>query len=108
MVVLPNVAPLEAMEACPFFPNKHVCRGPGDLISQQAIRGDVGFYGGRVFYRRRGYRGVSWDSRSRNYTARISVNGDMRHLGCYHTTEEAAHAFARAYLRQGIATAWEP
>jgi len=47
-----------------------------------------------------GYRGVSWKSRDRKYTATIKVNGRRKHLGSFGTAEEAARAYARAYLRQ--------
>jgi len=47
-----------------------------------------------------GYRGVRWDSSSRKYFAAIWVNGHVMHLGNFGTVEEAAQAFARAYLRQ--------
>jgi len=47
-----------------------------------------------------GYRGVSWNSPKRKYKAQIWVNDCLRHLGYFDTAEEAARAYARAYLRE--------
>jgi len=38
--------------------------------------------------------------RSRKYVAAIRVNGKYRYLGAFNTVEEAAQAYARAYLRE--------
>jgi len=47
-----------------------------------------------------GYRGVYWNGIQRRYEARIRVNGDKSHLGCFDTAQEAAEAYARVYLEK--------
>jgi len=47
---------------------------------------------------RSGYRGVHWESEK--YRAEIKVKNISRYLGSFDTVEEAAQAYARAYLRK--------
>jgi len=46
-----------------------------------------------------GFQGVRWYSRNAKYQAQFKVNGAYRQLGYFDTAEEAARAYARAYIR---------
>jgi hypothetical protein len=43
-----------------------------------------------------GFKGVSWSNRFRYWVASIGYAGAKRHLGCYPTAEQAAHAYDEA------------
>lgn len=40
-----------------------------------------------------GYKGVSYHKKANKWQARLSIDGKLRHLGCYETKEEAAKAY---------------
>lgn len=43
-----------------------------------------------------GFKGVSWHESANGWVARIQVSGVRRHLGVFHTAEEAHAAYCRA------------
>jgi hypothetical protein len=45
-------------------------------------------------------KGYSWDKKNKTWNARIKRNGNMKHLGCYTTEQEAGEAYANALLRE--------
>jgi hypothetical protein len=40
-----------------------------------------------------GYKGVAWHRRDRRWRAQIQANGKLRHLGNFHSAEDAARAY---------------
>jgi hypothetical protein len=47
------------------------------------------------------HRGVSWHQTRGKWQARISVDGKIRHLGCFADESEAARAFDAAHRQHG-------
>jgi hypothetical protein len=43
-----------------------------------------------------GFKGVSWSAERRKWQSHIMVNYRSKHLGCYHTREEAHAAYVKA------------
>jgi hypothetical protein len=46
-----------------------------------------------------GFKGVSWRRASKKWVAYIRVDGELKHLGYYHTTQNAARAYNEAAIK---------
>jgi hypothetical protein len=76
----------------------------GGLSSQEPGEEEIDLEPVRSPHSSAGYRAVYWHvywmSSMQKYNAKIKVNGVNRSLGLFDTAEQAARAYARAYLRE--------